>query len=338
MAKFEDLAVRYMDGLVSDFSLPPFQAAAIVGNGGAESGGFTKIQEESPRIKGSAGGLGHFQWTGRTKKNPRRANFEALLASNADKGWTPRTFEANYAMLVGELRGSERAALAALRKTDTIEDATTVFCRKFERAGIEHMESRIRWARRALKAYDTRDAGGEVAKPDNRVTDRKVIQLQQEALSRLGYPCGGADGAIGPLTKSAIRDFRADNKLPAGDYIDDEMIIAIQKADKRKLAPERENASPSDVREKAPEVAANWRTKVAAWWTAALSAVGAVGKGAMEYFDTAKEYLAPVQEYVTDVPGWIWLVALCGVAAWLARNAAHGEKEGVEAFRAGQRQ
>lgn len=153
MALFEQLAVRYMADLQRDFGLLDFQAAGIVGNGGAESGGFEKVQEINPTVKGSAGGLGHFQWTGRTAKNGRRLAFEKLLSANASKGWTARTYEANYAMLFRELKGPESAALAALRHTRTIEEATTVFCQRFERPGILHMDSRIRWAKRALAAY-----------------------------------------------------------------------------------------------------------------------------------------------------------------------------------------
>src|SRR5688572_19531816 len=110
MAKFDDLAVRYMTDLMRDFGLPDFQAAGIVGNGGAESGGFTEIQEKNPTKKGSAGGYGHFQWTGRTKGNNRRLVFEQWLARNAAKGWTVHTYEANYSMLYRELKGTEKTA------------------------------------------------------------------------------------------------------------------------------------------------------------------------------------------------------------------------------------
>src|SRR6185503_10553001 len=130
MAKFDDLAVRYMTDLMRDFNLTDFQAAGIVGNGGAESTGFTQVQELNPAVKGAAGGLGHFQWTGRTKTNNRRLKFEQWLERNAAKGWTAHTYEANYSMLFRELRGTEKAALAALKKTTTLEDATEVFMRQ----------------------------------------------------------------------------------------------------------------------------------------------------------------------------------------------------------------
>lgn len=156
MAKFEDLAVRYMVDLISDFDLEPFQAAGIVGNGGTESGGFTQIQEVSP-VGGGRGGLGHFQWTG-----PRRRDFEAWLERNADKNWTAETYEANYSMLFRELVGPEAASIPAVKRTATLEAATEAFMLKFERPGVPHLDNRISWARKALAAFV---AAGSPARP-----------------------------------------------------------------------------------------------------------------------------------------------------------------------------
>ncbi|MBL8653040.1 MAG: peptidoglycan-binding protein, partial [Alphaproteobacteria bacterium] len=276
MAKFDTLAPRYMRDLIRDFDITDFQAAGIVGNGGGESAGFTKIQEERPTVKGSAGGLGHFQWTGRTKKNPRRANFEKLLADNADKGWTAHTYEANYAMLSFELLGPEKAALVALKRTTDIDEATEVFCRKFERPGIPHLESRKRWAARAMKAYRKSEAQPETAEPKDAITDEKVIRLQQQYLNNLKYHCGEPDGKIGPLTKSAIRDFRADNGLKPmprdGEYFNDEMVIALQKAPRRVVADERAEAGEKQVANKFTMVLALIRARLYSF----LMAVGAV--------------------------------------------------------------
>jgi hypothetical protein len=156
MAKFEELSLRYMVDLIRDFDLKPFQAAAVVGNAGTESGGFTQIQEINPTS--GRGGLGHFQWTG-----PRRRDFEAWLERNADKGWTAETYEANYSMLFRELVGPESATIPALKQAGTIEDATKAFMDKFERPGVPHLDNRISWARKALAAFDA--SGVTVTKP-----------------------------------------------------------------------------------------------------------------------------------------------------------------------------
>lgn len=43
----------------------------------------------------------------------------------------------------------------------------------------------------------------------------------QDRLNNLGYPCGGEDGEVGPLTRRALRDFQQDFGLTASGEIDD---------------------------------------------------------------------------------------------------------------------
>ena len=145
--KFETNSVKYMTDLIRDFKLLETQAAGIVGNAGHESGGFELQQELNP-IGGGRGGLGDFQWTG-----PRRVAFENWLARNSAKGWTAATYEANYSMLFRELVGPESKALDAVRKTETVEDATKVFMETFERPGVPHLDSRVTWAKKALTIW-----------------------------------------------------------------------------------------------------------------------------------------------------------------------------------------
>ena len=61
--------------------------------------------------------------------------------------------EANYRFLAHELKTSEKRTVPALKATDTIEEAVKVFLETFERAGVSHEESRLRWAKRALQAF-----------------------------------------------------------------------------------------------------------------------------------------------------------------------------------------
>lgn len=146
MAKFETNAVKYMVDLIRDFKFADFQAAGIVGNGGYESGGFTKLQEINPTA--GRGGYGDFMWTG-----PRRVEFENWLARNAMKGWTVDTYEANYSFLFRELVGPESATVPAVKATKTLEEATQVFMEKFERPGVPALPGRIEWAKKAFDAF-----------------------------------------------------------------------------------------------------------------------------------------------------------------------------------------
>lgn len=150
MALFEQLAAKMVADLIRDYKLQAFQAAAFPGNAGEESGGFTKLQEQNPRS--GRGGLGFFQDTG-----PRRMAFEAWLArpSNAAKNYSAGDYAANYSFLVRELDGPEAHVLAPLRATTTVEEATDVVMRVFERPDLKtaHLETRINYARKALAAF-----------------------------------------------------------------------------------------------------------------------------------------------------------------------------------------
>lgn len=146
-SKFDRMAPQIIADLIHDFGLKDFQAAGVAGNGGGESAGFTDIVEDAAIARGWKGGTGWFQDTG-----PRRTAFEAWIRR---KGWKADSYEANYSYLYRELITTERAALQALRQTTSLEQATDVFCRKFERPAnpAASMPARIRWARRALEKY-----------------------------------------------------------------------------------------------------------------------------------------------------------------------------------------
>src|SRR5690606_17673173 len=72
---FRAKAPGIMAKLLRDFPIAPEDAAAILGNLGHESLGFTAMQEFRPVVAGSRGGWGWAQWTG-----PRRRAFEAYCA------------------------------------------------------------------------------------------------------------------------------------------------------------------------------------------------------------------------------------------------------------------
>jgi hypothetical protein len=145
---FDNLAPRYMRGLVQDLNLSPEQAAGVVGNLAAESG-LLAVQEHSP-ISGR-GGYGVAQWTG-----PRRDAFEAWART---KGLALDSYEANYGFLVRELLTTHAKSLKQLRLTTTAKAAAETFGYWFERfAGYQNLgntnyRNRIRLAERALALY-----------------------------------------------------------------------------------------------------------------------------------------------------------------------------------------
>lgn len=144
---FRKVAPPYMRKLMSDFPLlSKLDAAAIFGNLGHESLGFTALQEKRPTIKGSRGGFGWAQWTA-----SRRRAYEAYCKRN---GLDPAADATNYAYLWLELNGDEKAALPATIKAVGLVNKVHAFERGFLRAGTPHYDKRNDWAHIALDALD----------------------------------------------------------------------------------------------------------------------------------------------------------------------------------------
>jgi hypothetical protein len=176
MKVFREKAPWLMHKLMGDFRISKLDAAAIAGNSGHESGGFTNLQEDRPTVKGSRGGYGWFQWTG-----PRRKAYEAYCARN---NLNSASDEANYAWLWIELRGSEKKALDALRTAPTLKDKVIAFERSFERAGVKHYPSRIKYAEIALEAFDASIyARGDVAPPPLEPQTKETEEMVAPAIA-----------------------------------------------------------------------------------------------------------------------------------------------------------
>ena len=151
MALFETKAPGLVVGFMRDLSLQDFQAGGILGNIGWECAGF----EELSQIGGTA--YGWPQWDG----SRREAYFAWCKAHNLDRAGD----EANYGYLILELRTTEAAALAALRATKTLNEATDTFEAKFERAGVPALAARRAYAMRAMSAYHSSASSGSNPPP-----------------------------------------------------------------------------------------------------------------------------------------------------------------------------
>jgi len=152
---FRPPALWLVDMLRQDFDFSRMDVAAIVGNGGFESNGLTQLQEVKPTVPGSRGGYGLMQWTGH-----RRRKFEAYCARH---GYNPADYKIQYKWLFLELKGSEKKAVAAVKKAQTLADKVVAFELSFLRAGIKHYEGRHKWAR---FVYELLPAEAPQPKPD----------------------------------------------------------------------------------------------------------------------------------------------------------------------------
>jgi len=142
---FASKAPWIMRLLMEDFGFSVEDAAAICGNGGHESNGLQAVNEAKPTVAGSRGGWSWFQWTG-----PRRVDFEEYCRRN---GLSLSSDKAAYNWLYLELKGTESKAVQATKNADTLEEKVEAFEKAYERAGVKHYPSRVKWAERALAAW-----------------------------------------------------------------------------------------------------------------------------------------------------------------------------------------
>lgn len=133
-----------MRTLMHNFGLTDFQAAGVLGNLGTESMGFQRLHEIGQAA--NRGGYGWAQWTG-----PRRKAFFNWCAKNKLK-WT--SDEANEGFLLHELSHDYKRVIEHLKETKTLNEATTVFEREFEGAGVPNLKNRFQWALMAMNALD----------------------------------------------------------------------------------------------------------------------------------------------------------------------------------------
>lgn len=175
---FREKAPGVMRALMFEFSITPEDSAAILGNAGHESGGFRLMQEIKPTVKGSAGGLGWFQWTGLRRKN--------FIAYAIKKDLDPASDLANYSFLVSELKGAYHTALSAVKDANTLDDKVKAFERAYERAGVKAYASRLKWAQIALEAWHGIEATKSIPTPP------PTMATSREGNTAIATGAGGA--------------------------------------------------------------------------------------------------------------------------------------------------
>ena len=172
-AKFDAKAPAIMGGLMDKYGLTKEQAAGVLGNLGHESARFTAYHEGGK--VGAKGGVGWAQWTG-----PRRHAFERWTAA---RGLDPTSDEASWRYLT-EGDPETAKAIAAVKRTNSVNGAMTTFEHKFERSA------------------DYNQRTGAILKPGS-VASR--LSLAQRAYG-MHEVHGSQDGPATPAVPAAVAD------------------------------------------------------------------------------------------------------------------------------------
>lgn len=160
--------------------------------------------------------------------------------------------------------------------------------------------------------------------------DFAEIKFVQKRLAELGYPeVGNADGRIGTKTRGAILAFEADNGLPLTGEANFDLIVNLNQAGKRPVAPERATATKETIAAK-PAVAVTASLEKLGTGLLATSGVGAVIEGTgdlQKVVDSANKFKA-LTDSVMSLGPWV-LTGIAGFAAlYLGRKVlAHLIKE-----------
>jgi hypothetical protein len=106
--------IMLRDHLMKEYGMTKEQATGFAGTLAYESGNFHSLQEGAP-VSGR-GGYGWAQWTG-----TRRTEFEENAKEN---NLDPSSDAAQISMIDRELKGKYKHALEAIKRTNTVEDAS----------------------------------------------------------------------------------------------------------------------------------------------------------------------------------------------------------------------
>jgi len=202
---FTSKAPWIMKNLMNEFGLTAVQAAAILGNLGHESGGFKFMREIGK--SGSSGGFGWAQWT----YPPRKRGFMEYAKK---RGLDWKSDEANYGYLIEELKGPYSGAIAALKKTNTLEDGVKAFERVFERAALPTVNyaQRNRYGKLALSALM---GSGGASGPDN--TGETMVASGGESSGTTATGAGSSQPLPGKMFRSLNTvDAPTDIRTPPG--------------------------------------------------------------------------------------------------------------------------
>lgn len=189
----------------------------------------------------------------------------------------------------------------------------------------------------APEVVEATPAPAEQENADDPYADPLVIAQVQTKLRELGYSeVGNVDADAGGLTETAILAFRKDNGLPLQTTIDAELLVKLMTAKARNLGA-RTDATAKEVRAVVPEVQAASSGKFWAALASAGSLVTAAVSGVADQLGAAKDYVMPLKDFASDVPGWVWALAVAVIAFSLFMISRKAEKAGIEAYQNGER-
>lgn len=136
------------------------------------------------------------------------------------------------------------------------------------------------------------------------------IKQAQTRLSELSYPLGSADGIMGPLTRSAIRDFQDAMELPITGELDDNTYKALMsdQALARPVSSERAALTVKDLKQSGSKIVNS--TEAIKSNVATAGSALAAASGVASQVTTVKDQVQSVKDAVqTGHQGLSWILS-----------------------------
>ena len=161
-------------------------------------------------------------------------------------------------------------------------------------------------------------------------TPSQIKDVQRMLLGHGYVTVGGIEGEVGDMTKSAIRDFRANNGLPEGDHIDAALIDMLKNpaAVRPIIAPERADATLGDLRAKDSEIVKSSDIQKIG---VATAAAGTAAKPVVDIFKDSGDQVADITEKISPFQTllqifsdyiWIPILVIVAIVGWQAIRIA----------------
>lgn len=180
------------------------------------------------------------------------------------------------------------------------------------------------------------------SKGNGKLVDVITVEVIQRRLNALGYhEVGTIDGKFGSRSAAAISAFKHDRGIdpPVGE-IDDTLTEALVAAEaenwQRPIAEPRKKADEAEVEKHAPEIAPVKENRFAAFWGAISVAFMAAVNALADHFQEGLSFLTQGKDYLNQVPGWLWLVAVAGVLLYFYLKSRQSAAQIVDSYRKGE--
>jgi hypothetical protein len=171
------------------------------------------------------------------------------------------------------------------------------------------------------------------------------VEAAQNQLKAFGYyEVGEVDGLWGGRTVGALNAFLTDggyrSTVTAADGgIKPEVRLALADASNkhftRPVSIKRASASADDLAPVNVAVRQSLFQRLGAQITGWVATAGATIGGVAQAFPAVKAQVQPVQEFFTDVPGWVWFAGIASVALVVFMSANRVKNATVEDYNRG---